>query len=149
MFSLISYLSFYQSCSSLFSRGDLATAEDVLKNAPAVLNQVDTPGWSGLHYAVHAHHLDVVEFLLKKNADPNTLNGAGETPLAIAVVKNYPEYVRLLIEAGADAKIVNRQNLSSYDLAPNDEIRSALLGNNNAVSSGYGYLVHKEESDSE
>jgi ankyrin repeat protein len=40
--------------------------------------------------------------LLDAGADPNALNGRGQSPIAGAVFKGYDEVVKVLFEAGAD-----------------------------------------------
>jgi len=49
-----------------------------------------------------------VKELLKKGADPNTQDEAGNTPLHWAAYKGHFDIVRLLLEHGADPNIQNK-----------------------------------------
>lgn len=47
-------------------------------------------------------HSPLVRLLLSHDANPNTLNDRGQSPLAGAVFKNETEVVEALLEGGAD-----------------------------------------------
>ena len=46
--------------------------------------------------------MDAVKLILQHGADANTANDRGQTPLAGAAFKGYPDVARALLEAGAD-----------------------------------------------
>jgi len=51
------------------------------------VNQVDTSGNSGLHYAAAYGFIECLEFLIKMGADPNRENLWKTNPLQIAMLK--------------------------------------------------------------
>ncbi|KAK3610372.1 hypothetical protein CHS0354_008648 [Potamilus streckersoni] len=67
-----------------------------------------------LHVAIEHSHLEVVKFLLEKDADPQLADNVGITPLyaALKVKNNQAEYVKRLIQSGCDV------NIGSQDHAP-------------------------------
>ena len=58
-----------------------------------------------LHLAVKKDLPESVKLLLNKNADPNTRNAYGMTPLFIACAKGSYKMAKLLIDAGARVNI--------------------------------------------
>lgn len=69
------------------------------------INSLDTSGDTPLHNAVYNQHIEVVELLLEKGADPNILNSNGLSPLHIAMVHLNVELVKLLLISGGDLSI--------------------------------------------
>eukprot|EP00461_Guttulinopsis_vulgaris_P002101 UN02102 len=133
-------------------RGEAKTVQGMLENMPSLSTAIDpTNSWNALHYAAHANHLDVLNIVLAtQNIDLDQLNGAGETPLHIAVTKEYIDIVLALVRAGASTSIPNAQRLTAYDLSTSDDIRKALGGYDPRVEPvGGGFLVAQEDSDSE
>jgi ankyrin repeat protein len=59
-------------------------------------------GDSLLMLAAYHGHVDTVRLILAHGGDANTANDRGQTPLAGAVFKGYPDVVRALVDAGAD-----------------------------------------------
>ena len=60
------------------------------------------PNISPLHYAVTLNKLNIVELLLKHNADINMLGEHNLSPLNIAVYNKNPKITKYLLEHGAD-----------------------------------------------
>jgi uncharacterized protein len=52
--------------------------------------------------ASRAGHVEVAQLLLESNADPNTWDTLGNTPLFDALERGPPELVQLLLQHGAD-----------------------------------------------
>lgn len=50
-------------------------------------------------------HAETASMLVEAGADPNVLNGRGQSPLAGAVFKGHEEVVRVLHGAGADMRM--------------------------------------------
>ena len=65
-------------------------------------NLTDADGNTLLMLAAYHGHADTVAMLLRRGADPDRLNGRGQSPVAGALFKGEDEVVRLLVEAGAD-----------------------------------------------
>lgn len=97
------------------------------------VNARDTGESTALHQAVRCAHkkeMDFVELLLKK---PNILVDAqdkyGNTPLMLAVMKGRVHDVELLVQAGADQHVKNKEGMSALNLAdkvPHKEINKLL-----------------------
>ena len=77
-------------------KGHKSVAERVLDKG-ANINHADNRGRTPLHYATRGDDsLDLMSFLIGRDADINTRNGDGFTPLHIACWSGYEEIVRLL-----------------------------------------------------
>ncbi|GIL77977.1 hypothetical protein Vretifemale_7433 [Volvox reticuliferus] len=64
--------------------------------------------YTPLHYAARGGHLDAVELLLQKGANPNAATrGMGATPLHRAAMQGHFFVVERLLAAGADARAVD------------------------------------------
>lgn len=62
-------------------------------------------GWSAMHWAVHAGHLQILELLLSAGASPEAKDKCGQTPLHYAVIMQNSEQVFLLLERGACSEV--------------------------------------------
>lgn len=54
-------------------------------------------------------NIEQMSYLLKNKADINTKNSQGYTPLMLSVMKNNIDMVRLLLDSGADANILDNK----------------------------------------
>lgn len=71
-----------------------------------------------LHRAVRAGRTRYVSLLLDNGADIDAADVAGDTPLRRAVTdKNRIDVARLLVDRGADPRVVNRRGRSVMDCA--------------------------------
>ncbi len=73
-------------------------------------SQAHRVGWTALHIAAERHDLRIVELLLNRGANPNSVDRYGVTPL-LAACRSYPLYKRLirtLIDAGADVNAADK-----------------------------------------
>ena len=59
-----------------------------------------------MHVAALLDEVDIVRYLLSKEAKPNASDRNGETAIYIAAYRGYTEVVRLLVEANADVNCV-------------------------------------------
>ena len=71
---------------------------------------LENPGnFTAVSYAAYAGHVEILRYLLDRNASPDGGATGGEyrypTPLAMAVMKGNADAVRLLLERGANPRI--------------------------------------------
>jgi uncharacterized protein len=71
---------------------------------------LENPGnLTAVSYAAYAGHVEILRYLLDRNASPNGGAVGGEyrypTPLAMAIMKGNTDAARLLLERGADPRI--------------------------------------------
>lgn len=83
------------------------------------INQCDSNWFSPLHIASLSGSLQIVKFLLHKNASVNCLNKDRQTPLHLAAQYGYCEIIHLLIESGA--------NVNSFDIDERSPLTLAIL----------------------
>ncbi len=100
-------------------------------------------GWTALHFAADAGHLDVVQILLEQGgAQVDSLNSNGDTPLSIAAERGQWDVARWLVAAGGNIHALRRglnvvqwaiyrgdhdavQFLVSYGAIPSLSVRAA------------------------
>jgi len=78
--------------------GDIDSVKQYLDGGVDV-NNIAILG-SALHYAIHANHKKVAEFLIDRGANVNASNGWGRTPLFF--INRSEELLKFLLENGAD-----------------------------------------------
>ncbi len=78
---------------------------------------VNKPGWTPLHYAATAGHVQIMNILLEHHAYIDAASPNGSTPLMMAAMYGTPSAVKLLLEAGADPLLKNELGLSAIDFA--------------------------------
>ena len=71
-------------------------------------------GWSPVHIAVLKGHRDILEMLMRENANVNLSANSGITAIHIAVWKNNSEIVKILFR-----KSFNRSQFLMINLAKN------------------------------
>lgn len=133
----------YVVCAKLLSEPLLcAVAQSYRKIAPDIMgmlldagldvNQVrKKTGDSLLHLATRWGSQEMMKFLMKRGANVNAVNKDGDTPLMYMVSSPNPsrsemERVRILGEAGANPRIVNKRGKNALEKAWNPEIREYL-----------------------
>jgi len=79
--------------------------------------KVQKPGWSPVHYAATGPNTELLAMLLDSGADINALAPNRNTPLMMAARYGPEENVKLLVQRGADKKLINERNLSAADMA--------------------------------
>lgn len=87
------------------------------------INERDNAGFSAIHEAVAANHLQIVEILLEFDADPNAVAHDGTRPIHDATESGNIEMCRMLLSYGADCTLNKYSGASIYDLSPNFEIK--------------------------
>ena len=94
-------------------RGSLPAVKALVKRGAAV----NRPGWTPLHYACSGPDNGVAAFLLAEGAEVNARSENGTTPLMMAARYGAGDLVPLLIEAGAEPRAANEQELTAADFA--------------------------------
>ncbi len=84
----------------------------------ANINHQDRGGWCALHAAAQEGHLQIVELLLNRGANPNLIDSYGNGPLWTATMnaKGDETIPNLLIDAGSDANHKNNAGRSPTDI---------------------------------
>lgn len=82
--------------------------EAIIQQAPAVVNEWSSQGFTPLTIAVYFNKVDIVRLLLSKKVNPNavTKNEQLTTALHIAASNNNEEIGKLLIEANANVNAI-------------------------------------------
>lgn len=78
---------------------------------------VNKTGWTPLHYAASAGHVEVIKLLLKHSAYIDAESPSKTTPLMMAAMYGNPQSVELLLEEGADASLKNDKGMTALDFA--------------------------------
>lgn len=90
----------------------------------------DGRGHTPLSEAAVQGHVEVVRFLLDWKApvgtDPNAQGSDGRSSLHRAAFQGHVEVVKLLLERGSDPRLKDRQGEMPFDMASNEESRTAL-----------------------
>ncbi|MFN0304419.1 MAG: ankyrin repeat domain-containing protein [Burkholderiales bacterium] len=92
-------------------RGDVATIERLVAVSRAALEARDQQGRTPLHVSTFARQRSAIQALLKAGANHGALEQGRYDAVTIAAVANDEETLRLLLAAGASAKLVT----SRYD----------------------------------
>lgn len=103
----------------------------ILLDASAKPNLADHQGNTALHLAAKApsrfssRPQDLVSMLLQHNADPNTLNNDGQSPLFLS---GNVVVTRILISAGADPSITDHFGKTAAETVSDPEAKALLSG---------------------
>jgi len=108
-------------------QGNVAAIERILISSRSQLDSRDSYGRTPLHVATHARQRGAVQVLLKNGANHALLENDRYDAVTIASVADDEETLRLLLSAGASAKLVT----SRYDGTA--LIASAHLGHDGVV----------------
>jgi ankyrin repeat protein len=116
----------YTSFHSAIYSNDRISVSNYLQRHPghhqdSIINGKDLAGMTPLHWAAFCGHLELVEWLLEKNANIQTLNAHNNTPLMLAAIMGHNEIVLCLLskyeEQGFDLNYVNTHGYNAYKLA--------------------------------
>ncbi|MDP3788517.1 MAG: ankyrin repeat domain-containing protein [Candidatus Chromulinivorax sp.] len=91
----------------------------------------------------------VIQFLLKNNAGIDSKNIQGKTPLHIACKDNDPEMHQLLLKAGANPMITDKQGKTPINYADTSEKSFAIFerGSNNAIKKIKNLKERQDQQD--
>ncbi|MGL5956294.1 MAG: ankyrin repeat domain-containing protein [Brevinema sp.] len=97
---------------------DFSLINSALLYEPETINLVGACGHTPLHLAILKNNLEIIMLLIKEGAEINGVNNYGDTPLFTAVKNDSPlALIEYLMIRGADATMINRDDLSLLDLA--------------------------------
>lgn len=110
-----------------FGRAEAARA---LLDADAQVSQPsrNTTRVQPLHAAAAAQHPELVWILIASDADVDARQRGGWTPLHSAASNADIDSIQALLSAGADPRAVNEAGQTPLELAPDETVRSLLLG---------------------
>jgi hypothetical protein len=94
-------------------RGNLEWTQRLIERGAAINRQ----GWTPLHYAASSAEPKVVALLLDRGAAIDARSPTGNTALMMAARYGAEPSVTLLLARGADARLINANNLDAADLA--------------------------------
>ena len=106
--------------------GNFEEIKQLYNDNPKFLNvRVNTNGDTAMHIAVRRKQMQLIEFLLKHDADVNiqTLN-TGNTPLHEAALRENVYIITMLIHYGSDPKTLNKNGKSAKSLATERKIKT-------------------------
>eukprot|EP00300_Choanocystis_sp_HF-7_P008511 c15948_g1_i2.p1 GENE.c15948_g1_i2~~c15948_g1_i2.p1 ORF type:complete len:296 (+),score=45.90 c15948_g1_i2:26-889(+) len=78
------------------------------QNKELVNQPLDWNEWTPLHVAVTTSIMNIVELLLRYNANPNASCAGGDTPLHLAALHGHLDVVVLLLQNGALVNVLNQ-----------------------------------------
>lgn len=79
--------------------------------------EINREGWTALHYACSGPDNGVAPWLLTQGAVIDARSPNGSTPLMLAAGYGGISTAEILLKAGADARLLNEQQLSAADFA--------------------------------
>lgn len=85
--------------------------EMILRNIPSLVNLQKDDGYSGLHLAALNGHKELIEVLIKFNADLNLKTSRQQTPLLFAITQLNVSIIDCLIE---NSKFKKKIKFSKY-----------------------------------
>ncbi len=94
-------------------KGQVELAQQMIEKGA----DVNKTGWTPLHYAATAGHVQLMSMLLAKYAYIDAESPNKTTPLMMAAHYGTPGAVKLLLEEGADVSLKNDLGLSAIDFA--------------------------------
>lgn len=79
-------------------------------------------GWTALHYAAESGYYDIVDYLLKHQANINITSTRGRTALQLASDRGHDNVATLLLENNADPNITNAEGNTALHLAVHHDL---------------------------
>jgi serine/threonine-protein phosphatase 6 regulatory ankyrin repeat subunit B len=93
-------------------QGDLTEVKHILGKDPTAVRATDALKWTPLFWAVEGKHPELIELLVKWEANTNAKDNYGRTPLLRAAQRGDDEIVKLLIDEGANVNMKDKWGLS-------------------------------------
>ena len=90
----------------------------MLQKSPDLINcSLDDEGMRALTIACRCGQLEIVQLLLKLNAFLNAKNDSGATALMYAAAGGFDKICKLILDAGADVRITDKDKQSALEYA--------------------------------
>jgi ankyrin repeat protein/poly(3-hydroxybutyrate) depolymerase len=83
-------------------QGNLAAVRSIVERNPGLVKSADDSGFTPLHIAATAGHVDIIEYLLDRGADLEARTAGGQTPLFQTVPLGSEQAFERLLEKGAN-----------------------------------------------
>ncbi|KAJ1360777.1 hypothetical protein KIN20_019835 [Parelaphostrongylus tenuis] len=83
-------------------------------------------GRTALHYAAQVNNVQMIEFLISKDANKDAQDLEDRTPLFLAASHGHVEAVQALVKAGASLEITDQKDRTPYKIAEENEFRNVL-----------------------
>ena len=106
----------------------------LLKTSGANYNAVNNLGYNALHIAINMNGgLDLIKGLVNLEVNVDERNNNDETPLHFAISKRSPELVKALLDRGADALLVDKDDktylhhLADFHKGKYDKIKNIMI----------------------
>uniref|UniRef100_A0A1I8AYW8 ANK_REP_REGION domain-containing protein n=1 Tax=Meloidogyne hapla TaxID=6305 RepID=A0A1I8AYW8_MELHA len=80
------------------------------------INVMDQNGWTSMHYATKAGHLDVVKLFVNSSADAQAETKDGKVPLCFAAANNHIECLHFLLKQKHDTHQLMEDRKFIFDL---------------------------------
>lgn len=113
----------------------------MLLDAGLDVNARYSHAWTALMFAVGhgddvpiAKGVEITELLLDRGAEIDLTNDLGRTALMIAAQRNHAEIVTVLLERGADPRLIDIQEYGAIDLTQDARVADELLRAMDAVA---------------
>ncbi|XP_017786257.1 PREDICTED: ankyrin repeat domain-containing protein 49-like [Nicrophorus vespilloides] len=97
--------------------GKLEKLKELLKAHPNLVHYKDKDGYTPLHRACYANHLEIVDYLLKMGADIGAKTEMLWEPLHSACQWNHKEIVVKLLQHGADVNALSQGKQTPLHIA--------------------------------
>lgn len=87
------------------TENNLSKVKKLIESERNIINKGDAQGWTALMYACKYSDQDIVEALMKNDANVNANLTNGLTPLKLAVERGDPNIVKMLLDDGAKTNV--------------------------------------------
>ena len=117
---IVSLVSAHVSASEIrqfIKSGDIEAVANLIHNDPTVVGDKAISEQSPLHYAASAQNIRIVQLLLAKDADPNSVDKGGSTPLMLSATSEYLEVSECLLQHSSDINMQNKYGETALSIA--------------------------------
>ncbi|VDI04130.1 Hypothetical predicted protein, partial [Mytilus galloprovincialis] len=101
-------------------KGDVSEVQSLVERGASVNTASYPDNWSPLHYAALLNRPDVMQLLIKGNADVNLVDTNDETALHVAFFHDNIHAAELLIQNGSSLNLQNIEGRRPFEVAVND-----------------------------